>query len=369
MIANQIIDRCIQELKAITKTDMAVYDTAGICLVATSPEVMVEAGILHSFAGSVADSQTIGELLLMAVRDEDETVYILIAFGTHEIAHMAARVAVAQLRNLMTAYRERYDRNSFFQNLILDNLLLIDIHNRARKLHIEEQVKRLVYLIEIKADKDSGVMETLQSLFSHQSGDHVTSVDEQNIILIKVLKEEETAESPEHTAQMILDMLNAEVMLNARVAYGTVVSELKEVSRSYKEARMALEVGKIFYAERNIAAYNQLGIGRLIYQLPVNLCRMFMEEIFGKTAREGLREAKMYLPDEEILVTVNKFFENSLNISETARQLYIHRNTLVYRIEKLEKATGLDVRNFDDALTFKIALMVVNYLQHLNKNV
>ena len=159
-------------------------------------------------------------------------------------------------------------------------------------------------------------------------------------------------------AKTIVDMLNAEAMLSVKVSYGTVVNELKEVSKSYKEAKMALDVGKIFYVEKNIIGYEKLGIGRLIYQLPVSLCRMFMNEIFGDNLPDKL--------DEETLITIQKFFENSLNVSETARQLYIHRNTLVYRIEKLQKDTGLDIRNFDDALTFKIALMVVSYLQYLD---
>ena len=156
---------------------------------------------------------------------------------------------------------------------------------------------------------------------------------------------------------MIVDMMNTEAMLNVRVAYGTIVNELKDVSKSYKEAKMALDVGKIFYAEKSVAAYSTLGIGRLIYQLPVNLCKLFIQEIFGENIPEEL--------DEETLVTVNKFFENNLNVSETSRQLFVHRNTLVYRIEKLQKATGLDIRTFDDALTFKIALMVVNYMKYL----
>ena len=161
-------------------------------------------------------------------------------------------------------------------------------------------------------------------------------------------------------ANTIVAMMNAEAMMNVRVAFGTVVSELKDVSKSYKEAKLALDVGKIFYAEKNVVAYSTLGIGRLIYQLPINLCKIFIEEIFGDNVPDDL--------DEETLNTINKFFENNLNVSETSRQLFVHRNTLVYRIEKLEKSTGLDLRNFDDALTFKIALMVVNYMKYLNNN-
>ena len=175
--------------------------------------------------------------------------------------------------------------------------------------------------------------------------------------MVKELKSDESYEELEEIAKMIQDMLNSEAMSAVRVAYGTIVNEINQVSKSYKEAKMALDVGKIFYAEKNIIAYNTLGIGRLIYQLPVQLCEMFMKEIFGENLPNTF--------DEETLTTINKFFENNLNVSETARQLYVHRNTLVYRLEKLQKSTGLDIRVFDDALTFKIALMVVSYMNYM----
>ena len=158
-------------------------------------------------------------------------------------------------------------------------------------------------------------------------------------------------------AETTVAMMNTEAMINVRVAYGTIVEELKDVSKSYKEAKMALDVGKIFYAEKTVTAYSTLGIGRLIYQLPINLCEMFIEEIFGGKVPEEL--------DEETLTTINTFLENNLKVSETSRQLYVHRNTLLYRLEKLEKYTGLDIRIFDDALTLKIALMVVRYMRYL----
>ena len=172
------------------------------------------------------------------------------------------------------------------------------------------------------------------------------------------MERDASPESLELIANTIVDMMNSEAMLKVRVSYGTVVQELREVSNSYKEAKMAMDVGRIFYAEKNVIAYSTLGIGRLIYQLPVNLCRIFIEEIFGGN--------QVYDLDEETLTTINKFFENNLNVSETSRQLFIHRNTLVYRIEKLQKATGLDIRTFEDAMTFKIAMMVVNYMKYLD---
>ena len=200
-------------------------------------------------------------------------------------------------------------------------------------------------------------METVRTLFSSKTKDFITAVDEKNIILVKEVKPSETYEDMRKTAKVIVDMLNTEAMSSVNVAYGTIVNEIKEVSRSYKEAKLALDVGKIFYSDRKIIAYSNLGIGRLIYQLPLPLCKMFIKEIFdGKSPDEF---------DEETLTTINKFFENSLNVSETSRQLYIHRNTLVYRLDKLQKSTGLDLRVFEDAITFKIALMVVKYMKYM----
>jgi carbohydrate diacid regulator len=241
--------------------------------------------------------------------------------------------------------------------LLLDNLLLVDIYNRAKKLHIETNIKRVVFIIETQHEKDVNALETVRNLFAAKTKDFVTAVDEKNIILVKEVRDGETYEELEKTANTILDMLNTEAMTQVHVAFGTIVGEIKEVSRSYKEAKMAMDVGKIFYSNKNVVAYSKLGIGRLIYQLPLPLCRMFIKEIFdGKSPDEF---------DEETLTTINKFFENSLNVSETSRQLYIHRNTLVYRLDKLQKSTGLDLRVFEDAITFKIALMVVKYMKYM----
>ena len=358
MLSNQIIQKSIDELKAITKIELEVYDLEGIRVAGTTSETEVEQDIVRIFAESAAETQELNNKWFMKVHDEGRELYVLVASDEGQQAYQVAKIEVSQLEALILAYKEKYDRNNFFQNLILDNLLLVDIFNRAKKLHLEVEAKRIVYLVETKVESESIVKEMLRSLFSQQNGDFVTSVDERNIVLIKSLRREDTEEEIQQTAKTIVDMLNSEAMLEVKVAYGTVVGELKEVSKSYKEAKMALDVGKIFYIEKSVIGYEKLGIGRLIYQLPVNLCRMFMSEIFGDNLPDKL--------DEETQITIHKFFENSLNVSETARQLYIHRNTLVYRIEKLEKETGLDIRNFDDALTFKIALMVVSYLQYLD---
>lgn len=370
MLSNQTVQKALDELSEITKVELALYDMDGIQIAITSREVIGQAKagerledtikpeVLSYFIDSAAEIQEVGRCHLMKIDDEGKDSFVLVSCGDGNYAHMTGKIAVCHLRSLLAAYKEKYDRNNYFQNLILDNMLLVDIYNRAKRLHINVEARRIVYLVETKVDRENGVLHLMRNLFSQQNGDYVTSVDEKNVILIKTLSKDEDENQIRQIAEMILDTLNTEAMLNARVAYGAEVSELKEVSKSYKEAKMALEVGRIFHAQERVISYRRLGIGRLIYQLPDNLCRMFMQEIFGENLPDNL--------DEETLTTIRKFFENSLNVSETARQLFIHRNTLVYRIEKLEKETGLDIRNFDDALTFKIALMVISYLKYLD---
>ena len=362
MIYSQVIRSSIEELRAISKVDLCVWDLEGKVVATTFDAEEITSALIEGFVQSPADSQVIGMHHLLKVLDEDEALFILDARGSSEEAYMLGRIAVSQLQHLIIAYKERYDRNNFFQNLLLDNMLLVDIYNRAKKLHIEAAVPRAVFLVETdkekEKEKDFTATELLNGMFSTQVGDYITAVDESNVILIKELLPEDDYTRLEQVANTVVDMMNMEAMMNVRVAYGTIVGELKEVSKSYKEAKMALDVGKIFYAEKKVSAYNTLGIGRLIYQLPINLCRIFIDEIFGSNVPSEL--------DDETLTTINKFFENNLNVSETSRQLFVHRNTLVYRIEKLEMSTGLDIRTFEDALTFKIALMVVSYMKYLD---
>ncbi len=360
MISSQILQNTIDELHSITRIDFSVMDVEGNEIATTIPTDYLLPQAIVQFANSPADSQVVQNAHFFKIYDEKTLEYILISRGSSEDAYMIGRVAVSQIQNLIIAYKERYDRNNFIQNLILDNMLLIDIYNRAKKLHIETEVRRIVYIIETKNEKDSAAVEIVKGLFSNRTRDFITEVDEKSIILVQELREQDGYEAVEETAKMLRDMLNSEAMMNVRIAYGTIVDEIRQVSRSYKEAKMALDVGKIFYMEKSIIAYNTLGIGRLIYQLPIPLCQMFMKEVFTEKMPDSF--------DEETLTTINKFFENNLNVSETARQLYIHRNTLVYRLEKLQKSTGLDIRAFDDALTFKIAMMVVSYMKYMEQS-
>jgi len=235
----------------------------------------------------------------------------------------------------------------------------VDIYSRAKKLHIENNVRRIVFLIETTIDKEMNIVEMVRNIFPSKTKDFVTAVDEHCIILVKEIKEKETTEEIMKIAKTISDAISTELGSKVFISIGTAVNDLKDVSRSYKEAKMALEVGRIFDADKNIVNYEQLGIGRLIYQLPIPLCKMFIREVLHGLTIDDF--------DEETLTTVAKFFENNLNVSETSRQLYIHRNTLVYRLDKLQKMTGLDLRNFDDAIIFKITLMVSRYMLFMEK--
>ena len=357
MISNQILQTNIEGLKGITRVDLSICDTEGKVLASTFTGAEEYESAILTFVDSPADSQVIQGYQFFKVVDEHQLEYILLAKGGSDDVYMVGKMAAFQIQNLLVAYKERFDKDNFIKNLLLDNLLLVDIYNRAKKLHIETNVKRIVFIIETQHEKDVNALETVRSLFSTKTKDFITAVDEKDIILVKEVKPGETYDDLEKTASMIVDMLNTEALTRVNVAFGTIVNEIKDVSRSYKEAKMALDVGKIFYSTKNVVAYSKLGIGRLIYQLPLPLCRMFIKEIFDGKSPDDF--------DEETLTTINKFFENSLNVSETSRQLYIHRNTLVYRLDKLQKSTGLDLRVFEDAITFKIALMVVKYMKYM----
>ena len=357
MISNQILQNTIEGLKAITRIDICIMDTEGKPLATTIANADEYENAVLAFVDSPADSQVLQGYQFFKVFDEHQLEYVILAKGETDDVYMVGKIASFQIQNLLVAYKERYDKDNFIKNLLLDNLLLVDIYNRAKKLHIDTDVRRVVFIIETKNEKDVNALETVRGLFSRITKDFITAVDEKNIILVKELKQNETYEDLNKTAKVILDMLNTEAMTKVHVAYGTIINEIKDVSRSYKEAKMALDVGKIFYSDRNIVAYSNLGIGRLIYQLPLPLCKMFIKEIFEGKSPDDF--------DEETLTTINKFFENSLNVSETSRQLYIHRNTLVYRLDKLQKSTNLDLRVFEDAITFKIALMVVKYMKYM----
>ena len=361
MLSNQILHRTVQDIKRITGFECAVWDMRGICLVMTSEKMVGLDKKVSAYTRTAEEEPVrIGDADgMFLVNDEGKPTYILALAGGGNTLAMAGRMGVSQLSNLLFVYKEKMDKNRFIQNLILDNLLLVDIYNQAKKMKIPVELRRAVFLVEARNEGENLILDTLKGLYATGTRDFVTAVDEKHVILVKAVEITEDYADLAKTARTIADTLNMEAMVSVRVSYGTIVEELKDVSKSYKEADMALEVGRVFYEEKTILAYNELGIGRLIHQLPESLCSMFLQDVFDGDV-DGMF-------DDEELLTVFTFFDNNLNISETARQLYIHRNTLVYRLEKIQKRTGLDVRVFDDALTFKIAMMVADHMRSVKE--
>lgn len=357
MISNQILQNTIEGIKSISRVDLYVADIEGKIIASTSQVGEQFGHAIMSFVASPADSQSVQEYQFFKVYDENQLELILIAQGITDDVFMVGKMAAFQIQNLLVAYKERFDKDNFIKNLLLDNLLLVDIYNRAKKLHIDTEVRRVIFIIETKHEKDTNALDNVRNLLGNRTRDFVTAVDEKNIIVVKELEPNDGHTELEKIAENMYTLLKEDGEEDVLIAYGTVVNDIKEVSKSYKEAKLALDVGKIFFSERSVIAYSALGIGRLIYQLPIPLCKMFIREIFEGKSPDDF--------DEETLTTINKFFENNLNVSETSRQLYIHRNTLVYRLDKLQKSTGLDLRVFEDAITFKIALMVVKYMKYM----
>lgn len=358
MVANQIVQNTLQEIATITQVDAAVFDISGKMVAIRGDMTGFDEKAVSAFLRSGEVSQELGDYLFGTIGDNGETEFVAVVRKDADNAGMALRLIVVQIESLIQAYKEKLDKDSFVKNLLLDNLLQIDIFNRAKKLHIEFKQPRAVFIIETRGH-DSSVGELLRQMVSTQSNDFVTSIDEENQVIVHELKERAQADAElKEEATQIYNML-AEAGIETKISYGSAVEELKDVSKSYKEAKLAHDVRRIFYEDEDVIAYSGLGIGRLIYQLPINLCRMFISEIFGGRTMDEF--------DDETLATINKFFENNLNVSETSRQLFIHRNTLVYRLDKLQKTTGLDLRIFDDAITFKIALMVVKYMDYMDR--
>lgn len=359
MLSNHKLQATLAEIKEIARIDLALYNDKGKAVVSTYDVEQDLSSVIVQFAQSMAESQTINHFHFFKIMVEDQLEYILLAKIVGEEAYVIGKLAVCQIRNLISAYREQFDRNNFMQNVLLGNMLVVDMYNKAKRLHIE-QAQRVVFVIDVEGKKDGSVMETIKSLFAMKGRDFITEVEESCIILVKDVRDMPTEEELNALASMLVANLHVEAMVPARVGYGNRVELLQDISRSYQEAKMALEVGRIFYAEKEVLSYSLLGIGRLIYQLPVSLCEMFLKEVFGEEIPD--------IFDEETTVTIQKFFENNLNISEMARQLYVHRNTLVYRLERIEKAIGLDIRAFEDAMLFKIAMMVMSHMNY-QKNV
>lgn len=280
--------------------------------------------------------------------------YAVFVEGTDESSYRYASMLAITLSSLQQFYDEKYDRNNFIKNVVLDNVLPGDIQIKARELHFNQDVSRVVFLIRILSTNEVSAFDVIQNLFPDKNKDFVFSITESDVILIKEVRPGIELSDLEKLAFSISDTLSGEFYTKVNIGIGTVVDTIRSLAVSFKEAQVALEVGKVFDTDKTIISYENLGIARLIYHLPTTLCETFLREVFKKGSIESL--------DQETLFTIQKFFENNLNVSETSRKLFVHRNTLVYRLEKIKKLTGLDLREFDHAIIFKIALMVKKYL-------
>ncbi len=283
-----------------------------------------------------------------------KTDYAVFVEGEDKMAEKMTKLLAISLGNIKNLYDEKYDKGSFIKNIILDNILPSDIYIKSRELHFNTDETRVVYLIKFYGKTDMLPFEMLQNMYPDKTKDYVISVGEHDLVLVKDVKPDIEIRDVEKIATNIADTLSAEFYTKVAIGISTVVDNIKDLARAYKEAQIAIEVGKVFETEKSIISYDNLGIGRLIYQLPTTLCEMFLSEVFKRGSLETL--------DRETLQTIQSFFENNLNVSETSRKLFVHRNTLVYRLEKIRKLTGLDLREFDHAITFKVALMVKKYL-------
>lgn len=358
MSIQRTLQKCMEDWKQISGFDFCLLSDDASVFVTTCQKRLPAQSKLEEFRDSTALCVANSSYCLFKIREKDELLYILIVWGSGENISTIGELAVCQIRSLVEAYSEKNDKNAFMQKLLLGSYSEVEAFNRAKKLHISSSCQRAVFLVETRQAGDEHALTMIRNIFSARTHDFITSVDDKGIIIVRELVSTETYENLDSTAHMLVDMLGAEAMTQAWVSYSNVADGLQDLANAYKEARTALEVGKIFYSERNVFGYRNLGIGRLIYQLPEEICEMFIEEIFNGESLDAI--------DGETLNIIRTFFENNLNLSETSRQLYVHRNTLVYRFEKIQKKFGLDLRSFEDALTFKIAMLVSGYLRYRN---
>ncbi|MCX7715342.1 MAG: helix-turn-helix domain-containing protein [Clostridia bacterium] len=332
-----------------------IADAQGLVLASNGSEPSVE--LIDDMVYSVTNNDKIffkNGYTIKAITNKPYPEYIVYVEGTDDIARYCCSAVAVAASNVRYYYDEKYDKTSFMQNIIFDNLLPFDLHQKAKELHVDINVPRAVFYIETQKKEDKGVFEVINNMFPDRERDFVINIDSSNIVLIKELREVLSSRELEEMAQSILSTLSSETLVKVLIGVGSVAENIDQLNTAYKESQIAIEVGKVFDEEKYILNYDSLGIGRLIYQLPIRLCELFLDEVFKKGDITSL--------DDETILTINKFFENDLNVSETSRQLFVHRNTLVYRLEKIYKLTGLDLRKFDQAIVFKVAMMVHKYL-------
>ena len=356
-MANNVFQNVMIQLKDVTDRVFGVIDTDGYVVSCTDNVLLGERwpDAVVKITGSEQQVVTFGQKTFRAIMSSANFFeYAVFCSGDDEQARAYCNIAYIALNDAKKFYEEKHDRGTFVKNIIMDNILAGDIYIRAKELHFATDAPRAVFLVRQIGTSDVSTVDVLAGMFPDKLQDFVLSINETDIAVIKQLGNNASADELEKLAKSMEDTLKNELFIKTVIGIGTVAEHLRELSDAYKEAQTAIEVGKVFDTEKSIMHYENLGIGRLIYQLPTTLCDIFLSEVFKKNSIDSL--------DQETLFTINKFFENNLNVSETSRKLFVHRNTLVYRLEKIKKLTGLDLRQFDHAIVFKVALMVRKYL-------
>ena len=356
-MSNSVFQSVIVQLRDISDRVFGVIDTEGCVISSTDMSLLGERWPDAALkVGNASESiVTFAQRSFKAIMGNSNYFeYAVFCSGDDETARSFCQMAFIALNDAKTFYEEKHDRGTFVKNIIMDNILPGDIYIRAKELHFATDAPRAVFLIRQVGHSDVATVDVLTGMFPDKMQDFVLSINENDVAIIKQISGTVTAEDLEKIAVNVEDTLKNELRIKTIIGIGTVAEHLRELADSYKEAQTAIEVGKVFDTEKSVMHYENLGIGRLIYQLPTTLCEIFLHEVFKKNSLDSL--------DQETLFTINKFFENSLNVSETSRKLFVHRNTLVYRLEKIRKLTGLDLRQFDHAIVFRVALMVRQYL-------
>ena len=356
-MSNSVFQSVIVQLRDISDRTFGVVDTEGSVVSCTDMSLLGErwADAALKVGNSAESVITFAQKSFKAIMGNSNYFeYAVFCTGDDEVAKSFCQVAYVALNDAKTFYEEKHDRGTFVKNIIMDNILPGDIYIRAKELHFATDAPRAVFLIRQIGHSDVATVDVLAGMFPDKLQDFVLSINETDIAVIKQIGNNVSSEDLEKMAVNIEDTLRNELRIKTIIGIGTVASHLRELADSYKEAQTAIDVGTVFDPDKTIMHYENLGIGRLIYQLPTTLCEIFLREVFKKNSLDSL--------DQETLFTINKFFENSLNVSETSRKLFVHRNTLVYRLEKIRKLTGLDLRQFDHAIVFRVALMVRQYL-------
>ena len=356
-MSNRLFQGIIHQMRDTIDRTIGVVDEASVIIACSdlgrigeaNEEVTTEA-LTSSDVFQTADST------FKSFGSRPHPEYAVFVDGVDPEARKYVKLLAVSLNSIKQYYDEKYDRGNFIKNVILDNILPGDIYLKSHELHFDSDVSRVCMLIKITDKNDVSAYEVLQNLFPDKNKDFIININETDIALVKEIKPNIDSHDIDKLAGSIVDTLSSEFYTHCMVGIGTVVDSIKDLARSFKEAQVALEVGKVFDTETTIVSYNNLGIARLIYQLPTTLCDMFLKEVFKRGSIDSL--------DHETLFTIQSFFENNLNVSETSRKLFVHRNTLVYRLEKIKKITGLDLREFEDAIVFKVALMVKKYLSN-----